>query len=729
MYRLSFHLALAATLIVGHCDVYGQDPLPSSPRGEGISFNALLERLRALETLSLTKVWPEVRRLNTLVRKSQNDPLLELIPSDAGLKGKAHLGAAALLFEHPNADLRHHGQIELQRLAYRGETQELRIVAMRLLGTSKEIELVSFVLTRILEEDSDEGIRLEAARAMLRLEEGKNNRMKHELEGLLTSSRPDIQQRAALALAEFGDFRRGVGRILRDLSQEPTERGRLASHLLKRPSPTASEPASALLTQRVRTLQRENRRLRHQLEAGPDAPGGRLAVFAEVLDQIHKRGLFGRTAPEEKLLRAAMEAMISSVDTYGHVLFEADIARVEGRAKATTWGLGMRLAETPETPIVARVRPDSPARQSGLYTGDRVLEVNGAPTAGASLSELRSFFAPRESQEIRLRCESWGSEARELTIAGATLEGPSLVYNAFPHGVGYIRLPRFVPNTTGEVAQAVRELTVKDARVLLLDLRDNPGGDLEPALHTVDLFVGEKEDPILTQVFAGGRSVWTQTSPDPLTDLPLVVLVNRFTASAAEVVTAALQDYGRALVIGEPTYGKGLRQVLIQRLPASQSYFEERCALLLTDSRLYRSAGGPLEEGVQPDFLAGDPETLEISDLKELERVMYSTQVFDYFSRHRLAVQQALTVGDIWAPSEYPELDSLKRELKTTLGERALAYALKRVQRQRLAEERGILPWAEESGDAALHSAIREALHKVGVDPARLPEYRHVGTR
>jgi carboxyl-terminal processing protease len=653
---------------------------------------------------------------------------LELIPSDARLKGNAHLGAAALLFEHPNSDLRHHGQVELQRIAYGGETKDLRIVAMRLLGASKEIELVSYVLTKILGEDSDEAIRLEAARAMLRLEEGKNNRMKHELEALLTSSRRDIQERAALALAEIDDFRRGVGPILRGLSQEPTERGRLASRLLKRPPPTASGPASALLTQRVRSLERENRRLRHRLEAGPGAPSGRLAVFAEVLDQIHKRGLYGRTAAEEELLRAGLEAMISSVDLYGRVLFEADIARVEGRAKATTWGLGVRLlAKTPETsPIVAGVTTGSPARQSGLLTGDRILEINGAPTAGAAESELRSFFAPRESREIRLRCESWGSAPRELTIAGAVLEDPSLVYNAFPHGVGYIRLPRFVPNTTGEISQAIRALTVEGTHVLLLDLRDNPGGDLEPALRTVDLFVGEKEDPILTQVFAGGRSVWTQAQPEPLTDVPLVVLVNRFTASAAEVVTAALQDFGRALVIGEPTYGKGLRQVLIHGLPESRSYFGERCALLLTDSRLYRSAGGSLEEGVQPDIRAGDPEALGIADFDELERVMYSPQVYDYFSRHRAAVQEALGVGDIWTPSEYPELDSLKQELKTTLGAEALAYALRRVQRQRLTEERGIPPWARESGDAALHVAIREALKKIGKDPAPLPEYRHV---
>ena len=384
-----------------------QDEAPTvAPAGEELTLAGLVTRLRALDAVPVSRIWQEIRTLNRLARESPGDPVLLLIPSDEGLTGNARLGAAALLLER--RALHQEGQIELQRIANEGESVALRVAALRLLGKTELTFTVLRFLETILNADEDESIRLEVTRAALTMEDGNNKLRRRELEAFLGSPRRDIQERAALALAEVDDFRPPVGRILRELSQEPTDNGQLASRLLERPPPV-TDPTAPLLA-RMRQLERENRRLRHRLEQGPQTKGDYFAVFAEALQLIHKRGLFGRPASEQALVLAGLEGMAASIDPYGHILSADDLARIEGREKATDWRLGMRIVPSPDAPpIVAGVRADGPAARAGLRSGDRILEVNGAPTAGATRSELRTF--PPRATTRNFNCNARAGEA------------------------------------------------------------------------------------------------------------------------------------------------------------------------------------------------------------------------------------------------------------------------------------------------------------------------------
>ena len=252
--------------------------------------------------------------------------------------------------------------------------------------------------------------------------------------------------------------------------------------------------------------------------------------------------------------------------------------------------------------VVVSVLPDSPAEAAGLQAGDVIVAVDGQPVTGWTVDEVTLAVRGPAGTQVRLGLERNG-ERLDLDITRARVAIP-IVETALTAGdLGYLRLNLFTDNADEEVAQALRGLLDSGARRLVLDLRDDPGGSLEAAIGVASQFLGAglvlvteaPEGEVRYEVEPGGLATGA--------DLPLVVVVNRGSASASEVVAGVLQESGRAVVVGDRTFGKNTVQ---QRFALSNGG-----ALRLTVARWVTPAGVDFGEvGITPDVAADLPGTM-----------------------------------------------------------------------------------------------------------------------
>nr|HID14362.1 S41 family peptidase [Anaerolineae bacterium] len=198
-----------------------------------------------------------------------------------------------------------------------------------------------------------------------------------------------------------------------------------------------------------------------------------------------------------------------------------------------------------------------PAEKAGLLAGDRVLGVDGVSIVGSTLYEAISLIRGPADTEVTLLIEREGvAEPFEVTVTRARLEIPVVEMEMRDDGVGYIRLYEFSATASKRLEESLEELLAQEPQGVVLDLRQNPGGWLEQAIKVADLFL--EESVIAVERFSDGTEQPFEARPgDVGEDVPLVVLVDGGSASASEIVAGALQDRERAILIGEPTFGKG----------------------------------------------------------------------------------------------------------------------------------------------------------------------------
>jgi len=254
----------------------------------------------------------------------------------------------------------------------------------------------------------------------------------------------------------------------------------------------------------------------------------------------------------------------------------------------------------------------TPGYQAGLRPGDFIVSVNGRTTEYMSLDEAVSLMRGPEGEPVVLGIQRSDAPPFEVEIVRAVIQVPSVSdvtfvpSGRFPgqaHPVGYVRLQRFSERTNEELENALRRLEAQNPAGLILDLRDNPGGTLSAAIDVANKFLADGPIVHIVGRDEARRTVYAfERGTHPY--LPLVVLVNGFSASASEIVAGALQDRGRATLVGTPTFGKGSVQTIVPLRDGS--------ALALTSAR-YQTAGGRFinEEGITPDFVVEMPQVGE----------------------------------------------------------------------------------------------------------------------
>lgn len=316
--------------------------------------------------------------------------------------------------------------------------------------------------------------------------------------------------------------------------------------------------------------------------------GHQLERLTEVLAAIEKRAA-DRVDIPEAIYRGALPGMLRTLDPHTAFLDKDQYESLRQMQTSTSKGFGSILNLLPGRVTVLQTLPGSPSARSGLTPGDDLLAINGYDLSVLSVDQMIGLFTQARRTEAELVVRRPGERRLvPMTLVPADLADPS-VERAFrlASGFGYIKVGNFEGRTAEELQGAIESLGGDDLPGLVLDLRDNPGGVVEAAIRAAALFLEPGQRLLYIEGRDGDRQDVVVPDGYRSYDFPMTILVSDETASAAELVAGALQDHGRAHVIGGSTYGKGLVQSVFD-LP-------EGGALALTVARYLTPSGRSIQ--------------------------------------------------------------------------------------------------------------------------------------
>ena len=314
---------------------------------------------------------------------------------------------------------------------------------------------------------------------------------------------------------------------------------------------------------------------------------------ARLFEQVmaHVRDYHVDSLPEDELYRRAIDGMLGQLhDPYAALLVGKDYRRQQERTTGDYGGIGLQVDARNGWITVVAPMPGTPGERAGIRPGDLLTEVDGVSAAGWTMERAVQALRGPVGTSIELAIRREGADApqrfrlaRERIHQRAVSEGLLLA-----DGVGYLSLSMVRENCAAELEQEVERLVAKGMKSLVLDLRSDPGGLRDEAVQAADIFLDPREDILVSRGRGpGDNHRWTDGAPQRWRGLPVVVLVNGGTASAAEIIAGALQDHDRALVVGDTTYGKGIVQTLF---PLGTDV-----ALRITTARWYTPSGRSIQ--------------------------------------------------------------------------------------------------------------------------------------
>jgi carboxyl-terminal processing protease len=277
-----------------------------------------------------------------------------------------------------------------------------------------------------------------------------------------------------------------------------------------------------------------------------------------------RRNLLGQSYTSKQQAYDAIRAAIKQLnDPYTRFMDPAEFTALTTQTSGELSGIGIRLAQDEQTKqmMVAEPIPNSPASKAGLQTGDRLMLIDGQPTSRMTVEQASSLIRGKAGTTIKLTLNRSDRGEFELTLTRAIIELPTVSSAVRQEGnqkIGYIRLNEFNAHATDQMRQAIQSLLQQQVQGFVLDLRGNPGGLLQSGIEISRMWLDQ--GMIVRTVDRDGHSDPISANRSALTKLPLAVLVDGNSASCSEIVTGALQDNRRAVVVGTQTFGKALVQ-------------------------------------------------------------------------------------------------------------------------------------------------------------------------
>lgn len=317
------------------------------------------------------------------------------------------------------------------------------------------------------------------------------------------------------------------------------------------------------------------------------------ALF-QIVRTMHliQRHYVGET-DRKKIYDGALKGMVGVLnDPYSSYLDNQDFEALSTMTEGHFGGVGMVMGLRKDNQFVV-VSPieDTPAYKAGIKAGDILLKIDGEDLSGQSLNEVVKKIRGQDGSQVTLTLKRGSEEAKDITVTRSDIKLKSVYGRMDGDGIGYIRVTNFNEDTDKDFGEKLQQLRDQGMKALVLDLRDNPGGLLESGVGVARYLV--PKGPIVSVTDKDGNTQ-TESSSLEKVDFPLAVLVNHGTASAAEIVSGAIQDTGSGKLFGVKTYGKGVVQNIF--------LLSNQTAVKLTVARYYTPSGRSIDKvGITPD--------------------------------------------------------------------------------------------------------------------------------
>lgn len=304
--------------------------------------------------------------------------------------------------------------------------------------------------------------------------------------------------------------------------------------------------------------------------------------FGAVLDKI--LNYYVDEPDAEKLIKAAIDGMLETLDEHSMYMDSYEYENLMIDTKGEFGGLGFTVGISGDYPTVVSTIEDTPAYRHGIQGGDRIVAIEGASTKGWKTDEAVSKLRGREGTQVSFSVTREGlPDTLQYTITREIIRVPSITYATKLGAVGYIRVARFAERTARELDDAMRDLEKRGITGLIIDLRGNPGGLLDAAREVSELFLEKDKLIVYTESRIPSHNIKHYSRSSTVHDgYPVVVLQNGGSASASEIVAGALQDWDRAVIVGQTSFGKGSVQTV---------FMVGRDALKLTTAKYFTPSG------------------------------------------------------------------------------------------------------------------------------------------
>jgi carboxyl-terminal processing protease len=307
-----------------------------------------------------------------------------------------------------------------------------------------------------------------------------------------------------------------------------------------------------------------------------------LEQFGAVLDKV--LNYYVDDIDSDKLIKAAIEGMLDQLDEHSVYMDSYEYDNLMIDTKGEFGGLGITLGSVEGYPTVISTLEDTPAYRLGIQGGDKIIEIEGVSTHNWKTEQAVTKLRGREGTQVAITVGREGlPDSLHYAITREIIRVPSITYSANLDGVGYIRLARFAERTARELESAIRDLEKRNAKGLIIDLRSNPGGLLESAREVSELFLDKDKLLVYTESRIPSHNLKYYSRATRVHDeVPIVVLINGASASASEIVAGALQDWDRAVIVGQTSFGKGSVQTV---------FMIGKDALKLTTAKYFTPSG------------------------------------------------------------------------------------------------------------------------------------------
>jgi carboxyl-terminal processing protease len=333
-----------------------------------------------------------------------------------------------------------------------------------------------------------------------------------------------------------------------------------------------------------------------------DVTYDKLKLMIDVMEVINENYVL-ETKPKD-LVVGAIKGVVATLDPFSQYMEERAYKEMKNHTEGSYSGVGLQIMPKNDVITVISPLPDTPAYKAGILPEDRIVKIDGKSTIGMSSIEASDLMRGKPGKKVKLTiARDNAADPIEFNLVREKIKLETVKTTMLDDGIAYIRLTGFNAQSADDIKKALINYRKQEMKALILDLRNNPGGLLNSAVNIISMFTQDRKLALVTKGrIAEVKKEYFTSGSGEFSDLQFVILVNKGSASSSEIVSGAMQDFKRALIIGGNTFGKGSVQTV---LPLSDG-----TALSLTIAKYYLPSGRPIDRsddknaknGVTPDI-------------------------------------------------------------------------------------------------------------------------------